>query len=340
MGPVREAPSMRDQGNGEWLRGLEVFGDCDDACTARLLGQLRLERYQEGDVIVSGCGAESVGTVRIIKQGCVEVCERSAGSQHVSKEVLADGEFFGALPALGVAHRMGAMLVRAMGHVECFALSDETVRSVLAGGARPVTGSAATSSRAVTAEPSARGGTADCHATWGGRSGKMQPTSGSAVLPAAAPKTTPRQRLPSSLKSGVASAADEALSAKNLLAGEWASMLAGDWASVEVHKVHADSWQDPSRSADNDELELELESSLALAVAPSKGSTMPSSSTTPCKPSTPCSRRQQRAFRRPVLCSSAARPCSRKKEDVFDVATPSVPGTPSMIRRRSKAGMD
>jgi hypothetical protein len=307
---------MRAPVHGEWLRSLEVFGDCDDACTSRLLGQLRLERYQEGDVIVSGQVADSSeagSTVRIIKEGCVEVCERRAGSQHVIKEVLADGEYFGALPALGVAPRMGAIMVRAMSVVECFALTDEVVRNVLAGGPRPSTSSRPATrpgtSRAGTAEPSARVGTAGLRSTWGCRSGKV----GDA-------KITPRQRLPSSLKGGGvpdSTDEDEMLSVKNI--------LRGDWMSVKVQKVHADNWIDASRSPDDSMATAPLASA-----TPTRGSTTSSPLATPCKPTTPCSRR--RAFRRPVYCSGA-RPCSRKKEDGNDVV-PSVPGTPSMSWRR------
>lgn len=301
---------MRDARNGEWLRELEVFGDCDDACTARLLGQLRLERYQEGDVIACGHAADDQKTVRIIKEGCVEVRQKVSGSKHETTEVLADGEYFGALPALGVACRMGSMLVRAMGQVECFALTDETVRNVLGCGPRP-----ATSSRAATAERSARGGTADpFHATWGGgRSGKVQPLlSGSGPsLPATGPKTTPRLPSRGQKQRGVVPehALDDQPSLKNF--------LGGDWVSVQVQKVHADAWIDAGRSGDD---------SMAMmpnaSVTPTRGSS-PNRSTTPCKPTTPCSRR---SFRRPV---DSSRPCSRKKEDL----APAVPGTPGRTWR-------
>lgn len=314
---------MRDPGHGEWLRELEVFSSCNRDCTARLLSQLRLERYGDGDVISCGRGAEG-DTVRIIKEGCVEVTQRLSGSQHTTKEVLADGEYFGSLPALGVAQRMGATSVRAMGQVECFALSDESVRNVLAGGARP-----ATSSRAATAERSARAGTADFHSGWG-RSSKAQVfPAANGLLPAPGSKQMRRlasrgqnhidDRLPS--RSGQRSRGGDASRScprggvapqPNEEQSSLKNFLAGDWVSVQVHKVHADAWVDAGRSADDSMAMVPIAS-----VTPTRGSTSPP--TTPCKPATPCSRR---SFRRQVYSS---RPCSRKKEDSMG---PSVPGTP------------
>lgn len=253
----------------------------------------------------------------------MELSQRPPGSQLVTKEVLADGEYFGALPALGVAHRMGAMLIRAMGQVECFAISDEAVRSVLACAPRPA-GTSSTS-RACTAERSSRGCTANMRSSkgWGGRpgtgAGKVRPTS-SAVLPATL-KSTPRKR-PSASRSGVApdsSTSDEDLNIGNI--------MGGDWVSVQVHKVHADSWVDAGRSEDS----MAMQSN--TSVTPTRGSATESPSTTPCKPSTPHSRSQR--FRRQVYSRSSARPCSRKADDYAD-AVASVPGTPAMTWRRPK----
>lgn len=232
-------------------------------------------------------------TIRIITAGCVEVCRKPEGSQRVTTEVLVDGEFFGALPTLDVANRMGAVLVRAMSQVECFALTDEAVRNVLTlvspgRASRPATGDQTT-----------------------------RPTSKGRLK-------TPR-RPPSRLATREGREGDPLSATSRSSAGRNNGFTGdGSWVSVEVQKVPIDTWTDATRA--DDSVLPAAPATPSRAAAANSQSRVSSRTTTPCKPTTPCSRRPSLRRQNYRVASSTwpCRPCSR------EAAGGDLPGTPSM----------